>query len=333
MRVFSGIEGGATRTTCVVGDQTGRLLGVGCGGPSNYLTAGVDGMKKSLADSVQSALRGAGLKVTPEATYAGLAGIGLSGIPRAVKLAAKKATGSKKILIDTDGAVALYGAFAGGPGMIVVSGTGSVAMGIDDKGEKVRVGGWGHILGDEGSAFHIGLEGLRAVVRSYDGLLPPTELTREALSSFRIQQVEELVSIFYSKGVGKERLAAFSKNVMEVASKGDSLAIGIVDSACETLGRMVQVLLRRLSFDRPRLVLSGGVFEGSRWFRKRFMESLHADVETVSPMFTPVTGALMLALSSCGLKLAPEVLDNIRQSENVSGLSARSNLRSPSDVD
>jgi N-acetylglucosamine kinase-like BadF-type ATPase len=133
--------------------------------------------------------------------------------------------------------------------------------------------------------------------------------------------VEELVKIFYSKGVKKERLAVFSKNVIEVASKGDLLAIDVVNSACETLSRMVQVLLKRLSFDRPRLVLSGGVFEGSKWFRKRFTESLHADVETVNPVLTPVTGAFMLALSSCGLKLAPEVFDNIKQSEkNALGL-------------
>jgi len=324
MRIFSGIEGGATKTTCVVGDETGMLLGRGYGGSSNYLTAGIDGMKRSLADSMKSALRMAGLRKAPEATYAGLAGVGLSGVPTAVDLSVKDATGSRKIFINTDGYVALYGAFAGGPGMIVVSGTGSIAMGVDASGRKVRIGGWGHILGDEGSAFHLGLEGVRAVVRSYDGSLPQTELTGKALDFFRIQRGEELIRIFYSEGEGKERLAAFSKYVVEAAFRGDMVALGIVDSACEALSKMVQVLSDRLSCGRPRLVLCGGVFEGSEWFRNRLIEKLHTDIEVVSPMFTPVTGAFMLALFSCGIRLVPRVFENIQQSEkSVLGSSGR----------
>ncbi len=317
MRVFSGIEGGATRTVCVIGDEAGRLLGVGHGGPSNYLTVGIETVKKSLSKAVDSALKAGGLHRSPEATYAGLAGRGLFPQPSAVEKALREATRSRKVFISNDACVALYGAFAGGPGMILVSGTGSIAMGRDTHGKLARVGGWGHILGDEGSGFRLGLEGMRAVTRAHDGLLPPTELTERALSFFGIERAEELVKVFYLRGVGKERLATFSKEVLDTAVRGDGVAVEIVASECKALKQMVKILRAKLFLDRPKLALFGGVLEGSQWFKKGFIEELGDEAEVVKPMFSPVTGAYMLALSSSSVELNPEIVENIRESEKV----------------
>lgn len=317
MRVFSGIEGGATRTVCVIGDETGRLLGVGRSGPSNYLTAGMETMMRSLSEAMDGALKAGGILQSPEAAYAGLAGLGLFPQPPAVEKAVQEATRSRKVFISNDAYVAVYGAFAGGPGMILVSGTGSIAMGRDAHGTLARVGGWGHILGDEGSGFHLSLEGIRAVTRAHDGLVPPTELTDKALSFFGIERSEELVKVFYLDGIGKERLATFSKEVLDTAARGDKVAIEIVASECEALKQMVRVLRTKLSLERPKLALFGGVFEGSQWFRQRFIEELGGEAEVVRPLFSPVIGAFMLALSSCSIELSPEIIENIRESEKV----------------
>jgi len=315
MRVFTGIEGGASRTVCVIGDETGRLLGVGYGGPSNYLTVSMEAVKKSLREAVDSALKVCGVFRSLEVAYVGLAGVGLLHEPPVLENAVREATGSGKAFINNDGYVAMYGAFAGGPGMILVSGTGSIAMGHDAHGKLARVGGWGHILGDEGSGFHLSLEGVRAVTRVHDGLLPPSELTEKALSFFGIERAEELVRVFYLDGVGKKRLAAFSKEVLDAAEMGDRVAVEIVASECKALKQMVRVLRAKLSLDRPKLALFGGVFEGSQWFMKRFIEELGDEAEVVEPLFSPVAGAFMLALTSFSIELTPEIVENIRESE------------------
>ena len=315
MKLYAGIEGGGTRTTCVIGDETGRLLGAGCGGPSNYVTVGIEKTKRSLREAFQGALRKASLEQPLEAVCAGLAGVGLSPQPPEIETAVREVTKSGRVIIKSDGYVALYGAFAGTPGMILVSGTGSVAMGIGRNGEFARVGGWGHILGDEGSGFHIALEGMRAVARSHDGLLPLTELTKKALCFLGLERVEELVKIFYLESIGKERLAAFSKEVVEAAAGGDKVALKIISSESRALKEMVRVLKAKLSLGSPRLALSGGVFLGSEWFRKRFIEELANEAEVVRPLFGPATGAFMLALTSSAIELTAGVMENIRSSE------------------
>jgi len=317
MKVFSGIEGGASRTRCVIGDETGKLLGVGYGGPSNYLTVSMETVKKSLREALDGALKVCGVSRSLEGAYVGLAGIGLLHQPLILENTVQKVTGSKKTFINNDGYVAMQGAFAGGPGIILVSGTGSIAMGSNENGKVARVGGWGHILGDEGSGFHLGLEGVRAVTRAHDYLLPSTELTEKALSFFGAERVEELVRVFYLDGVGKERLAAFSEEVLAAASRGDGVAIELVASECKALKQMVRVLRARLSLDTPRLALFGGVFEGSQWFTNRFIEELGDEAEVVEPQFSPVTGAFMLALTTSCIKLTPEIIENIRESENA----------------
>ncbi len=317
MRIFSGIEGGATRTVCVVGDERGRLFAAGYGAGANYLTVGIAVMTRSIASSLKKALDVADLRGRPEAVYAGLAGVGLLSPRRAVDRAVKNATRAKRVFVNSDGYVALYGSFLGGPGMILVSGTGSVAMGFDEKGRLARVGGWGHILGDEGSAFHLGLEGIRAVVRACDGSLPMTSLTKRALSFFRIRHVEELVKAFYIEDVRKDRLAKFSKDVVDAAIQGDEVATGIVNSEIMALKSTVTVLRKKLSLSNPKLVLCGGVFEGSQWFTSRFAEALGNEVEVVVPQYGPVAGAFMLALDLCGIELTSEVLRNVSQSERV----------------
>ncbi len=317
MKILSGIEGGATKTVSVVGSETGKLLGVGHGGSSNYLTAGIAKMKKSLSDSLQTALETGGVHGPPETVYAGLAGVGLLDSQREVVVVVQEATRAKRVLINSDGYVALYGSFVGNPGMVVISGTGSIAMGFNEQGKCARVGGWGHLLGDEGSAFHIGVEGIRAAAKSHDGSLPPTSLAERALSFFHIRRMEELIQVFHLKDLSKEEVAAFSTEVMEAASNGDEVAVSIVNSECAALKAMVKTLQTKLSLKIPRLALLGGVFEGSEWFRKKLVEELGNDFEIVRPLHRAVTGAFMLALISSGIMLTPQILENISQSERI----------------
>ena len=315
LRVLSGIEGGGTKTTCVIGDDAGRLLGAGHGGSSNYLAVGIARMKTSIADSQHKALGMLDFKASPETAYAGLAGVGLIDPPPSVELAVKEATGAKNAFVASDSYIAYYGAFVGQPGVILISGTGSIAMGVDENGELARAGGWGHILGDEGSAYHLGLDGIRAVVRSYDRILPHTSLTEMSLDFFRIQRVEDLVRVFYLESIERENLAAFSEKVVEAAIGADEVAVRIVDAECEALKSTVEALIRRLRLRNPKLALCGGVFEGSEWFRHRFAEKLGSEVEIVKPLHRPVVGAFILALMSTGIELTSEVIGNIERSE------------------
>ena len=164
-RLFLGVDGGQSSTTALIGDETGRVLGAGAGGPCNHVGAAEGRQKliRAVGDCVARACEGAGLD--PATVVFEAACFGMSGGPEDKQAILAEILKTGKLVATTDAVIALAGATAGRPGIITIAETGSIAFGRNAQGRTARAGGWGFVFGDEGGGFDITRQALRAALR------------------------------------------------------------------------------------------------------------------------------------------------------------------------
>lgn len=301
MDVILGIDGGGTKTICLVADGQGRLLGQGRGGPSNYLKEGLYVAKSSLRQAIQEALRSA--TVEPDrvkAVCAGLAGMDRAEDRTVMRRVFRDLVPRARLFLVNDAYIALAGATEGRSGVIVISGTGSIALGVNRRGEQARAGGWGYLIGDEGSAFDIARRGLVAAFRDHDGRGPRTSLTERFIREFYLTRIDDLIPLFYTEYVRPSRIAGLFPLVLECAEEGDEVAVSIVERAAGSLFQAAQAVIERLRMGGEGfpVALSGGVLHHGRRLRARFEELLAGDfpkARVVEPRLPAERGALLVA--------------------------------------
>jgi len=313
MRLCLGIDGGQSSTTALIGDETGRVLGTGTAGPSNHAAAG-QGRRKFIAaitDSLTQAAASAGLSETAfEAAC-----LGLSGGPADKETLTRETIRAKRYLITHDAHIALAGATGGQPGIVVIAGTGSMAFGRNAAGVTARAGGWGYIFGDEGGAFDLVRQALRAILRNEEGWGPPTAL-REALLDAVLEKgaggarnAHQLLHRLYTDEYPRDRVAGWAALVDRAARAGDAVARDILGSAAQALATMTAAVRRQL-FEKSGQVdicYCGGVF-GSIPLLERFrmLVELEEGNRVSAPRHSPAEGALLEAYRMCGV--SPERL-------------------------
>lgn len=297
-----GIDGGGTRTRAVMVDRTGKVCGQALAGTGNYQRLGLEGVERLLEGLLQQL----GLERRPSQLALCLALAGAGRPDEQEEIAALvRARWAEIACAVSDARAALEGAHGGGAGLIAISGTGSIVLGKNLAGEEVRAGGWGPLLGDQGSGYHIGLEGLRAVFKARDGWGPDTSMSQALRQVLGIGQWDELVRKVYGGEVGREQIAGLAPQVFAAATDGDQVARRIVDSAGAALGRQIGTVARRLSMvGKVELACLGGVF--------REVEILWPSIEAAAreevallhrrdPLLPPVMGAVLLAWRQAGL--------------------------------
>ena len=212
---------------------------------------------------------------------------------------------SDHILITDDPDIALAGALSGEPGVVVISGTGSIAFGRNARGETARVGGWGFIYGDEGSGFDIARQGLRAIMREYENWGGHTILTPAYLEATAAADPFELLHLFYKPEWPRSRVAQLARLVDRAAEEGDPIAIGILHQAAHQLATQAQsVKVQLFGENEPvRSSWAGGVFE-SRTLLERFRALMSFEGECNPPAHGPATGALFLAYHAAGITVS-----------------------------
>lgn len=297
MRFYLGIDGGQSGTTALIGDETGRVAGVGNAGPCNHARAS-EGRRKFLAavaDSVGSAASAAGLNGIPAFAAACM---GFSGGPDDKEALAREIIRAERLLVTHDAFIALAGATAGAPGIIVIAGTGSIAFGRNEAGATARAGGWGYLFGDEGGAFDLVRQALRAVLRNEEGWGARTALREALLEAGGTRDANDLLHRFYTDEYPRHRVAAFAKLVDDVARTGDKVASDILGSAAQSLATIAATVRRQL-FDTASAVdvrYSGGVFQSeSLLARFRMLLELEEGIRVTAPRFGPAEGALLEA--------------------------------------
>lgn len=249
MTFVVGVDGGGTKARAVVLDADGREL-ARAEGPGAVVTvespeAAVDAVRHAIVAAVAEA-RASGTRVpeTPAARlWAGLAG---AGRPEARRLAEERlaASGLADVVeVGTDAEAAFHDAFDGGPGILLIAGTGSIALGRTAEGDWLRVGGWGHRVGDEGSGWAVGAAALRAVLHAADGRGPATALRDRVLDHCRVAEPEGLVE--WAETATKADVARLVPLLAACAEEGDEAATAIVADAVASLTRHVAAMLAR----------------------------------------------------------------------------------------
>jgi len=305
--VVAGVDGGASSTTCVIADETGRVLGVGRGGPIDhlYLPAGRKRTREAIGEAYASAARQARPRRTLRVVVAGLTGLepGSAESSAAVRIL-KSVTRAEVVLATWDAEIAFFGATGGGPGVMVIAGTGSVALGRNAVGQTARAGGYGYLIDDAGGGVSIGQAALRAALRSGEGWGPKTVLTD--VFRTRLGGWPEIRQRVYGEGRGRALLASLVPAVEEAARDGDTVARTILADAGRSLADLAAGIATRLgmqgeTFD---LFLVGGVFLAGTPVIGPLRAELrsrapHARIR--KPRFPPAAGAVLMALDAAGI--------------------------------
>jgi len=307
-----GVDGGGTHTVALLAraaanrDASWTLVGRGQAGPSNIQAIGGDQALAALDAAVADAFTAAKLPRTKVAAACiGLAGAGRPADQAFIQDWAKRTGVAAKVEVISDTQLLLAGGTPEGWGIAVVAGTGSMVFARDRYGRTARAGGWGHLLGDEGSGYALALAGLRAVARAADGRGAATTLTQRLLTAMSLTTPQDVVSAVYQGGMDRPALAALAIIVLAAAEQGDAVAVAITQKAADQLATTIAAAARKLGLqsDAVPLAWAGGVFAGSPSYRERLWHSLQAVglvAEPISPVKEPAEGAVRLALNLIG---------------------------------
>ncbi len=302
MAYFLGIDGGASKTAAVVTDENGTALGTGLAGGSNHLRVGIDTATRNIERAVNIALVEAGMPIREvEYAYCGIAGSDHPDHHERVVDALKVFFPRGNFIVDTDARIALTGAIGFGSGVVVIAGTGSVAFGRNLEGEEARAGGWGPIIGDEGSGYGIARDGLTAIVRAYDGRGAKTTMTDTLCRDYGMCNPGDLPRFVYATTTRTDDIARFGKLVIEAANAGDAVALGILERAGRELGHCVLAVARRLSLVNEPFPVAyvGGAFHAGELLLEPMGKVIVGEARGAHvgpPQHTPVEGAAMMAV-------------------------------------
>jgi glucosamine kinase len=295
-----GIDVGGTKTVCLLANGEGAILARAREGGANLQGVGELALEKVLHGVMESALAGQG--VIPSAICLGIAGVDREADQNVVRGIMDRIGYKATILIVNDALIALQAGIGDAPGIVVVSGTGSIAYGRNARGEAARAGGWGYVLGDEGSGYWIGRLALRAVVRHADGRGRATRLTALLLGHFGLTGAGELIRQVYHEELSPGAIGSLARYVQQARDDGDFVATGILDQAAEELVTTAAAVMKRLGmeYEHFSFVLAGGMFHAVPWLcsqMKVLLPTLATHSRTIRLEEDPAVGAVQLALA------------------------------------
>lgn len=313
-RLFLGIDGGGSKTTAVVFDANGIFVNGAIGESINYYTLGLEAARENMR-AIISAL---GCEGTFEGAVIGMSALSCRATAQECRAFAREIIDADRIIMDSDLFAALKALGEKGECAVVVAGTGSMVLVQYADGTTATAGGWGHILGDEGSGYAIGLDGIKAAIRGYEGSECKTALTDEVIRFFGIDAVADLIDLFYSKGVSRKQTAAFAVSVRTLAEDGDSAAQHIILNHARELFKTA--ICRISSLDRSAPIgLWGGIFQNCTMLRDEFSSLLrgagYSNVKLLD--FTPEVGAILACFDEFGIKTDNNMLNNIKTTYNT----------------
>jgi N-acetylglucosamine kinase-like BadF-type ATPase len=294
-----GVDAGGTKTDCAISASDGTLVARSTGGPS-AMNSG-DRFAASIADAVEQCRASAGLTAEAmEVIAIGLAGVDATDGQERARSALAAVLHSPALIVENDASVALEGATATRPAGVVMAGTGSIGYGQDSDGQPRRVGGWGHVLGDEGSGYAIGVAACAAVLKASDGRAARTALIDRARKHFSLNDIRELVGLTERFALAPSAAAAFAPDVIHLAQSGDATAKTIVDRAATDLVGYARWLIDELRLEQEGLLmLGGGLLANSPYYAELVTAGVRAErpgAEIGGFDLPPVGGAVLKAL-------------------------------------
>ncbi len=312
-KILIGIDGGGTHSTAVAAWPDGCIAAVVPGGGQNFHNDGMEIVRARLLDMIQRLKEKTGAQA--EAVCVGLSA--LDGPADAATQAAFSRDGLENETLDlqSDVYIALMGLSQGQPGVIVICGTGSMLLMVDEKGDQLVSGGWGYLLNDAGSGYTLAREALLMSIDEIDGIGEKCAWTAELLDYFGVSAPRAVIDIVYAPDFTPDRLAGFARILVSYAEKGDRAALGIVERNMTRLARLAARLMDKSS--SVNLVgLYGGIFQHSALARDLFERTLKSekpDAEIRLPEYPPELGALIHLMKKNGT-LTPDTLLTLKNS-------------------
>ena len=253
-----GVDAGGTSTRAAM-SRDGVFEMVHEAGGASASALGIEEAANRIAAAIVAATRGE----MPDALYVGAAGAGRAGVPEKLEALLGARFRGARIGVGDDASIVLRAVARQGPGMVLVAGTGSIAYAENATGERFRAGGYGYLLGDEGSGFAIGLAAARQLTRVFDGRTPPDELSTEVQRLLEAGTQAELFDRIYGRAAPVPAIAALAKHVIALAGSGVRSANKIVQSAALELSELVKTVAKKaaLQHDAVPLVLAGGLLK------------------------------------------------------------------------
>ena len=295
-----GIDVGTSKTRCLLADGEGHVIGRARGSGANLQVIGELETEKVLYSVMQSV---AGVSpVALAAICVGMAGVDREEDASVVRSIVQRIGRSARVLVVNDALVALQAGVGDAPGIVIVSGTGSIAYGRNAAGRAARAGGWGYVLGDEGSGYWLGRMALRSVVRAADGRGCATALTRYVLTHFSLTHPRQLVHEIYSRELAPSQVAVLAEYVQAAFDEGDTTAREILQAAARELVAAAGLVTAQLLMtdEAFTFVLAGGMFHAVPWLTDELPKRLPAVAprsRTEALQDEPALGAVRLALA------------------------------------
>ncbi len=302
MTYFIGVDGGASKTAAVVARESGKILGRGLAGGSNHLRVGIETATQNIERAVNLALVEAGVAIKDvEYAYCGIAGSDHPTHRERVIESLSVFFPRGNFIVDNDARIALTGAIGFGAGIVIISGTGSVAFGRNDANAEARAGGWGPTLGDEGSGYWIAREGLSAIVRARDGRGFATRMTDLLCNEYGLQTPDDLPRFVYATTTHADDIARSGRLVIQAAQEGDDIAREILARGGSELAECILAIARRLKMTDSAFPVAyvGGAFHAGELLLSPMRLRLQRDAPgatLVPPLHPPVEGAAMMAM-------------------------------------
>jgi glucosamine kinase len=305
-RYLLGVDGGATKTLAAVLDLREKAVHLGHAGPSNEDAVGAKAAVEALLEAADSAIERAGIERDElAAAVLAVAGTSTDSIAGHVR---KARTDAWIVVNDVVGAWAT--ATGASPGLAAISGTGSNVFGVGPDGRAWRAGGWGHLLGDEGSGYWLGVQSIKAALRDREASGPATALSDAVTEFFKKPTVEEAANLVYSKPLSKGEIAAFAIETGKLAENGDEVACELYQRGAAELGEQIKAVIEQTglasgsdSDEEFPVGLIGSAFKAGDVFVKPLTKAIHESApraKVIAVEMAPVGGSLILAGRACG---------------------------------
>lgn len=305
---FLGVDGGGSKTTAVVFNEKGEFICSSCGESINYYSVGLENARLAMKNIIEN------LSIKNfRCAVIGMSALNERATESEAERFCKGIINSENIIMDSDLFVALEAMDVSGECAAIISGTGSMAVCRNADGSMSHTGGWGYILGDEGSGYSIGLNGIKSAIRAAEKCAPETALLSKCLDYFSIDNIYDLIDLYYEKNVSRKKTAAFAKLVSDCCENGDTVAKNIIKIEAEELSQTALGLLKGKNKDIA-IGLWGGVFQNNTFFRHEFTEIMNkngfSNVKLID--FTPEIGAIFAGYKDSGIEIVDIIKESIK---------------------
>lgn len=317
MKYCIGIDGGGSKTLAYLSDDRGNLICKHLFGPTNHQIIGKERFKRTINKILDYFSSETNFTIGDlKFISLGMAGLDRKSDKVILESIFEDIPLSCDIILQNDSYTSLAGALNGKNGVILASGTGSVSLGKKES-KYFRVGGWTHVLGDEGSGYSIGLNALKSIMKVYDGRLEKSGLYFELLKEINVSDPRDTISFAYENVHDTRVIAGLTPLVFKYYEKNDSLAVILINKAVDELYHLVNPLIQRLYIENKKLLFtySGSIILESEYIKSSLIKKLqekYPNINPVDPIYDAAVGALIIGWSKYNLPYEKNLSSSIK---------------------